>query len=119
MAGVIPFQVEPLPAVLEEGIEADVVMGVCRLDPAKLGHLHGFFPNRLPVVVQHLELGDFAGCQVGGGRHPGSQHHESVDGGQQGGVIQELPAQGQLDAAAEVRKQDGGKPDPGNKPFHT
>jgi len=34
VAGVVPLQVEALPAVLEEGIEADVVMGVGGLDAA-------------------------------------------------------------------------------------
>ncbi|MNV41007.1 hypothetical protein D3C71_1326280 [compost metagenome] len=113
MAGVIPLQVEPLPAVLEKGVEADVVMLFRRLDATQLGHLHGFFADRLPMVVQHLELGDFAGRQVGGGRHARGQHHEGVDGGQQYGVVQQLPAQRQFDSASEVRKQDGGQPYPG------
>ena len=39
--------------------------------------------------------------------------------GASSGVVQQLAAQRQLDAASEVRKQDGGEPDPGNEPFHT
>ncbi|CUI26274.1 Uncharacterised protein [Achromobacter xylosoxidans] len=119
VAGVIPLQVEALPAVLEEGIEADVVVAVGRLDAAQLGHLQGFVADRFPVVVQHLEFGDLAGGQVRGGRHARGQHHEGVDRRQQHRVIQQLPAQRQLDAATEVREQDGGKPDPGYQPFHT
>ncbi|KAG0924622.1 hypothetical protein G6F31_019052 [Rhizopus arrhizus] len=89
-------------------------MGVGGLDAAQFGHLHGFFADGLPVVVQHLEFGEFARRQVGRGRHAGGQHHEGVDRGQQHRVVQHLPAQRQFDSASEVGKQDGGQPDPGD-----
>ncbi|MOA52405.1 hypothetical protein D3C78_1756970 [compost metagenome] len=89
-------------------------MGVGGLDAPQLGHLHGLFADRFPMLVQHLEFGDLARRQVGRGRHARGQHHEGVDGGEQHGVVQQLPAQRQLDAAAEVREEDGGQPDPGD-----
>ncbi len=100
MAGVVPLQVEALPAVFEKRIEADVVVALRRLDAAHFGHLQRFVADDFPVVLQNLQFGDFARGHIGRGGHARGEHHEGIHRRQQDGVVQEDPRPGETYAAA-------------------
>ena len=99
---VVPLEVETLPAFLEERTEAGVVVLLGGADIALVEQVHGFVADDLPVVLEHIQLGEFAAVQIGFGRHAGKQVHQGVIGREQSGMVDELAQHRQTRLAPQV-----------------
>jgi hypothetical protein len=62
---VVPLQVKPPPAALEEGVEADVLVLGRGIDVALRVKAGGFVADLLPVLLQEVELGKFGQVEIG------------------------------------------------------
>jgi len=117
MAGFVPLQVEALPAILEEGIEAGVVVFVGGLDLAQVDQGEGLVADLRPGGLQLLQIGKAVDRHVRRLRHAREGIHEAVDRGHHGGVVQHLAPEPQAHLATEVHVQDGAQVQGHNNPF--
>ncbi|MOA12746.1 hypothetical protein D3C78_1327640 [compost metagenome] len=106
---VVPLQVKALPAFLEERTEACVVILLGGADVALVEQAHGLFADFLPVVLQHVQLGEALAVQVGLGRYAGEQVHQAVIRGEQRRMVDELAQHRQASLAAQVHEQHAAK----------
>lgn len=63
MGLVVPFQVEALPAALEERVETDIVVLFGTLDVAGVVQVQRLAADGLPVVDQNLQFGKVCGAR--------------------------------------------------------
>jgi len=103
---VVPLEVKTLPALFEERAETCVVVLFCGANIALVEQMHGFFANRLPVVLEHIQLREFAAVQIRLGRHTGKQVHQGVVGRKERGVVDELAQHRQPRLATQVHVKD-------------
>ncbi|MNS76023.1 hypothetical protein D3C72_1095590 [compost metagenome] len=103
---VVPFEVETLPALLEERAETGVVVLFRRANIAFVEQVHGLVANGFPIVAQHVQFRKFAAIQVRLGRHTGEQVHQGVVRSKQRRVVDELAQNRQTRLAAQMHIED-------------
>lgn len=118
MAVAVPLEVEALPAGLEEGVEADVIVIIGSLDLPRLQQVLAFGANFLPMGLQRRQVGKIRRVKkwlVGDLRE---QIKEAIDRRQERRVIAQLAAQFVAYATTQVDIRDGYNVDSSNDEFH-
>ncbi len=103
----VPLEVEALPAFLEEGIEAEVVVAGGGANLSLAHQRERLVAHHLPVVAKRRELRQHRHVDERLRRHRREQVHEGVVRRHDRRVVLELPDQGVPDAAAKMHVQRG------------
>lgn len=118
MGLVVPFQVEALPAALEERVETDIVVLFGTLDVAGVVQVQRLAADGLPVVDQNLQFGEGLRCQVGAVRYLREQVHQAVDRSEEAGVVAQLARQLVAYPAAKMDIEDAQRIGRQDENFH-
>ena len=115
----VPLEVEALPAVLEEGVEARVVVLLGSLDGLEVLQRQGFVPDLLPAGGDLFQLRKIMHRQVGLGRHLGGDVEEDVDGRHQRRMVEQLSPEAVAGLSPEMHPDDRRKEERDDSPLHT